>query len=186
MRPHELQPTRLLCPWDSSGQNTGVGYHSIPQGLFTTQGLNPFLLHCRWILYCCLSHQGSPNTVSNKGKLVKNIYFFNAHVFQNFSVLIRIMGFSSDSKCKESTCNAGELGLTPGLGRSPGGRHDLHPPLGLFKGQYSCLENPHGQRRLSCYSPWGRKESDRTEWIMNFHGGVSTFQGDKNTELFFS
>ena len=41
----------------------------------------------------------------------------------------------------------------PGLGRSPGGGHGN--PL-----QYSCLENPHGQRNLAGYSPWGRKELD--------------------------
>ena len=54
--------------------------------------------------------------------------------------------------------NAGDLGLIPGLGRSTGGRHGN--PL-----QYSCLENPHGQRNLASYSPWGCKESDMTEWL---------------------
>ena len=56
--PHGLQPTRLLCPWNSPGQHTGVGCHSVRQGIFPTQGLNPSLLHCRRILYR-LSHQGS-------------------------------------------------------------------------------------------------------------------------------
>ena len=42
-----------------SGQKTGVGSHSLPQGIFQTERLNPGLLHCRWILYQ-LSHQGSP------------------------------------------------------------------------------------------------------------------------------
>ena len=32
--------------------------------------------------------------------------------------------------------------------------------------QYSCLENPHGQRSLADFSPWGRKESDTTEWVI--------------------
>ena len=41
------------------GQNTGVGSLSLLQQIFPTQGLNPGLLHCRWILYQ-LSHQGSP------------------------------------------------------------------------------------------------------------------------------
>ncbi|KAM7244171.1 hypothetical protein CapIbe_004779, partial [Capra ibex] len=36
-------PTRLLCPWDSSGKNAGVGCHSLLQGIFPTQGLNPRL-----------------------------------------------------------------------------------------------------------------------------------------------
>ena len=53
------QPTRLLCPWDSSGKKTGVGSHSFLQGIFPTQGLNLGFLHCRQILYL-LSHQGSP------------------------------------------------------------------------------------------------------------------------------
>ena len=44
---------------DSPGKNTGVGCHSLWQGIFLTQGLNPGLLHCRWILYP-LSPQGSP------------------------------------------------------------------------------------------------------------------------------
>ena len=57
--PHGLQPARLLCPWDSPGKNTGVGCHALLQGNFPTQGSNPGLLHCRWILHW-LSHQGSP------------------------------------------------------------------------------------------------------------------------------
>ena len=44
---------------DSPGKNTGVGCHALLQGIFPTQGSNPGLPHCRWILYC-LSHQGSP------------------------------------------------------------------------------------------------------------------------------
>ena len=51
--------SRLLHPWNRPGQNSGVGSHSLLQGIFPTQGLNPGLPHCRWILYC-LSHQGSP------------------------------------------------------------------------------------------------------------------------------
>ena len=43
---------RLLCPWTSPGRNTGMGWHSLLQGIFPTQGLNPGLLHCRQILYC--------------------------------------------------------------------------------------------------------------------------------------
>jgi len=49
--PHELQPSRLLCPWDYPGKNTGVGCHFLLPGIFPTQGLNPCLLHRRQILY---------------------------------------------------------------------------------------------------------------------------------------
>ena len=60
--PHGLQPVRPLCPWNSSGQNTGVGSCSLRLGIFPTQGLNLGLPCCRWILYH-LSHQGSPRTL---------------------------------------------------------------------------------------------------------------------------
>ena len=46
-------------PWNSPGQNTGVGSLSLSQGIFPTQGSNPGLLHCRQILYQ-LSHKGCP------------------------------------------------------------------------------------------------------------------------------
>ena len=67
-----------------------------------------------------------------------------------------MVGFPGGSDGKESACNAGDLGLIPGSGRSPGGGHGN--PL-----QYSCLENPHGQRSLEGYSPKHCKESDMTE-----------------------
>ena len=53
LRPHGLQPVRLLSPWDSPGKNTGVGCCTLFQEIFPTQGSNPRLvwfLHCRWIL----------------------------------------------------------------------------------------------------------------------------------------
>ena len=62
---------------------------------------------------------------------------------------------------KESPCNVGGLGLITGVGRYPGGGHGN--PL-----QFSCLENPHGQRNLVGYSPWGHKESDMTEQLSTF------------------
>ena len=66
------------------------------------------------------------------------------------------LGFLGGSDSKESTCNVGDLGSIPELGRSPGEEHGN--PL-----QYSSLENPHGQRSLVGYSPWGGKESGMTK-----------------------
>ena len=54
-----LQPHGLYSPWNSPGQNTGVGSLSLLQGIFPNQGLNPGLPHCGQILYQ-LSHKGSP------------------------------------------------------------------------------------------------------------------------------
>ena len=53
-----LQP-HWYCPWNPPGQNAGVGSLSLLQGIFLTQGSNPGLPHCRWILYQ-LTHKGSP------------------------------------------------------------------------------------------------------------------------------
>ena len=53
-----LQPHGLQSPWNSPGQNTGVGSLSLLQGIFPALGLNPGLLHWRWILYQ-LNHKGS-------------------------------------------------------------------------------------------------------------------------------
>ena len=73
------------------------------------------------------------------------------------------INFPGDSDGKESACNAGDLGSIPGLGRSYGEGHGN--PL-----QYSCLENPHGQRSLAVgYSPWGHKESDTTERLSKIY-----------------
>ena len=56
---NSLRPLGLYSPWNSLGQNTGVGSLSFLQGIFPTQGSNSGLLHCRQILYQ-LSHKGSP------------------------------------------------------------------------------------------------------------------------------
>ena len=66
------------------------------------------------------------------------------------------MDFPGGSDDKEFACNAGDLGSIPRLGRSFVEGHGN--PL-----QYSCLENPHGQRSLVGYSPCGSEESDTTE-----------------------
>ena len=56
---NSLWPHERYSPWNSPGQNTGVGSLSLLQGIFPSHGSNPGLLHCRWILYQ-LSHQRSP------------------------------------------------------------------------------------------------------------------------------
>ena len=74
---------------------------------------------------------------------------------------------------KNLPANAGDMrdaGLTPGLGRSPGGGNGN--PL-----QYSCLENPHGQRSLAGYSPWCHKEVDMTELLSKHSDGSARLVG---------
>ena len=57
VRPHGLQPTRVLRPWDFPGKSTGVGCHCL------LWGLNLGLPYCRQILYQ-LSHNGSPGVLA--------------------------------------------------------------------------------------------------------------------------
>ena len=79
-------------------------------------------------------------------------------------VLSDSMGFPGGSDGKASTCNAGDLGLIPGLGRSPGGGHGS--PL-----QYFFLENLHGLGSLVSYDAWVRKELYTTERLSTAHFG---------------
>ena len=69
----------LYSPWNSPGQNTGVGSLCLFQGIFPTQGLNPTLPHCRQIHYQ-LSHKGSPIT-SLRTVYVIEIFFFSPVLF---------------------------------------------------------------------------------------------------------
>ena len=81
-------------------------------------------------------------------------------------MLIRLPGSSAG---KESACNAGDLGWITGWGRSHEGVHGN--PL-----QYSCLENPHGQRSLVVYSPWCCKELDTTEQLSTAQHSMDAYQ----------
>ena len=99
-----------------SSKKTGVHHHSLLQGIFLALGWNPPLLQllpCSRILYGWATRE--------------------AHT--KLSCLKITVGFPAGSEVKVSACNAGDLGLIPGLGRSPGEANGN--PL-----QYSYLENP--------------------------------------------
>ena len=80
------------------------------------------------------------------------------------------MIFFHGSDSKESPCNAGDLGSSPELERSPGEWNG--PTLVFLSGEF------HGQRSLVAYSLWGCKESDMTEWLthslFHFHENINT------------
>ena len=132
------------------------GCHFLLRGKFLIQGWNLYLLH--WQAGSLpLSHQGSPvftPTIYFLELFETQMPLYMCHwvfpknknfFFINLSMIIKV--FPGDSDGEESTCNAGDLGSLPGLGRSPGGGHGN--PL-----QYSCLENP----------------MDRGAWWAIFHG----------------
>ena len=104
------------------------------------------------------------SSLPNFSSLIKLIFLVSpldhsALIFNSTSIILSYFppasNISGGSDSKESTCNAGDLCSTPGLGRSPEGEHGKLSIL--------CLENPHGQRSLACYSSWGHKELDKTE-----------------------
>ena len=77
-----------VSTWNSPGKNTGVGYHSLLQGIFLIQGWNPGLLHWKGIL-CHLSHQGSPE---------HTLYAFNSLWLWRYFILVIVL-CTLDNKC---------------------------------------------------------------------------------------
>ena len=71
--PMDCSPPGSSVHWDSPGKNTRVGCHAFFQGIFSTQGSNPGLPHCRQILYC-LNYQGSPLFVFSYTEQFGNVY----------------------------------------------------------------------------------------------------------------
>ena len=95
-----FRPNGLHSPWNSLGQNTEVGSLSLLQGIFTTQGANSGLLHCRRILYQ-LSHKGSPRILEwvaypfSRGSLVETASVVTLASFQTVLVFLMAPDFYS-------------------------------------------------------------------------------------------
>ena len=113
LQSHGLQPTRLLCPWDFSGKDTGVVCHFLLQGIFPTKGLNPGLLHCRQILYQ-LSSQGSPlrpwdMTIFPTVQQVPYIGTFRLQTFKDVNMHLHVQSryFTSGLHCH--TCASSKV-----------------------------------------------------------------------------
>ena len=94
VRPHGLQPTRLLCPWDSPGKNAGMGCHFLLQGIFPTQGSNPRLL-------CLLHWQAGSLTLVPPGKPLKCIKTSNHYVVHQKHSVVSQLYFKSKLIGKE-------------------------------------------------------------------------------------
>ena len=97
LQPHGLQTTRLFCPWNFPGKNTGVGYYFLG---FPDSSVGEESVQCR-----------RPQFYSRVRKIPWRRDRLPTPVF---------LGFRCGSAGKESTCNAGDLGLIPELRRSPG------------------------------------------------------------------
>ena len=115
-------------------KNIGMGCRSLLQGIFPTQGLNPSLLHCRWILYR-LSHQGSLLVNNNSSSCFLSVYW-GSSIFRAFTGTISpcnnpgpqvLLQLPFDGKEKQSTehCQQGRathlLTGTTGINTQAGG-----------------------------------------------------------------
>ena len=148
----------ICLPWSDGTRCHDISFLSFTPTLslssftFSKRLFSSFFTFCHKGGVICLSEV----TDFSLGNLDSRLCFIQPSNLHN---IFCVQGFLGDSDGKEATCNAGDLGSIPGLGRCPGGGHGN--PL-----QHSSLENPHGQRRTGggrSYSPWGSKESDTTE-----------------------
>ena len=162
-----LLPTRLPCPWNSPGKNSGVGSHSLNQEIFLTQGSNPDLLHCRWILYS-LSHQRSPldcketKPVNPKGNQ-PGIFIGRTDAEAEAPILwppdVKSWLIRKDPHVGKDWRQEEKRAITDDL---VGWHHQLNGHE--FE---QAPGDDEGQGSLACCSPWGSKKPGLTEWLNN-------------------
>ena len=143
-----LRPHGLFIPWNSPGQNTGVGSLSLLQGILSAQVSNPGLPHCRQIHYQ-LSHKGSGQSYQS------NIWASETPVLWPPHAKSWLIGKDSDGGRdwgqEEKGTTADEMA-------------GWHLWLDGHESQWT-LGVGDGQGGLVCCNSWGCKESDTTEWL---------------------
>jgi len=128
--PHRLSPTRLLCPRNSAGKNSGVSCHSLLQRIFLTQGSNPGLLHYRQVL--CVAGQTPEKSFVQAPKKSCNIQ----------------SGLPGGSVVKKIHLQCRRHGFDPWVQEIPWKRKWQPTPVFLPR-------EPQGKKNLGGYSPWG-------------------------------
>ena len=152
VRPHRWQPTRLPCSWDSLGKNTGVGCHFLLQCM-TVKSKNEVAQSCPTLsnpMDCSLpgssAHGIFQARVLEYGVALRSLlciyYIYNYYIYIYIIQVINVGASQVAPVVKNPPANPGdirEVGLIPGLERSPGGGH--RNPL-----QDSRLENSMDRR----------------------------------------
>ena len=152
-----LWPHGLHSPWNSPGQNSRVGSLSLLKGIFPTQGSNPGLLHCRWILYQ-LSHKESPPT-----------FFFSTPWTRACQAPLS-MEFSRQEYCSGLPClSPGDLpdsGIEPG---SPALQADSllfeSPRKPPFLLRYILCHFPHPKHTHKSWTPLSDMVANSHMWL---------------------
>ena len=140
---NSLWPHGLYSPWNSPGQNTGVGSHSLLQGIFPTQGLNPGFPHYRQILYQ-LSHQGSPKRVVKRERIIQEELMV---IWDTVGVMPGLLRWLSGIclQCRRP-------GFDPWVGRIPWRREGLPTPV-FWPGEFH-VRYIHGVAKSWTLTEW--------------------------------
>ena len=191
-----LRPRGLYSPWNSLGQNTGMGSLSLLQGIFLTQGLNPGLPHCSQILYQ-LRHKGSPRILewvaypfsrylpdsgielgspalwtelSGKPKTHSEVKLYSEEKYilkPSFTIYYIYSDYMYRNEDFSQLYKLYKI------------YYVLYPWVGKIAWRRGWHPTPvflsgesHGQRSLAGYSPCGHKELDTTEWLTHTHSHI--------------
>ena len=172
----------LLHPWNFPGKSTGVGCHFLLQGIFLTEGSNPGFPHCRQTLPSEPPGKSSPDS--------SIIYMFSLHyisvllyytciciIINMLSLFIISLYFWVCSLVAQAVKNLSAMQDTwfDCWVRKIPWRREWQPTPVFFPGEF------HGHRILVVYSPWGHKESDRTEQLtLSFPGSSDSKESARN------
>ena len=145
--PHGLQPTRLLCPWDFPGKDTGVGFHLLLQGVFPTQGSHPGLPCCRQTLYQ-LSHKGSPIKLGRRENLLlwpeelwSQSHEENPHSFSSLSLCHLTLEVDASAESEQQRDQGRKsLGEEKCWGHCGKKRAEEHGPMKLYMNFCPCTQ----------------------------------------------
>ena len=144
MRPHRRQPTRLPCPWDSPGKNTGLGYHFLLQCM-KVKSESEVVQSCRLFATTRTAAYQAPPSMG----------FSRQECWSGFPLPSPPHGTSDiEPACQCRRCK--RCRFHPWVGKIPW-RRAWQPTPVFLPGE------SHGQRSLVGYSPQSRKESDTTK-----------------------
>ena len=148
-----LWPHGLYSPWDSPGQNTGLGSRSLLQWIFPTQELNGVFCIAGGFFTSWATREAhiglGPTQMTSLNVNYKDTVF-------KYSPILRYWVFSGGSNGKKIYLQCRRPGFDPWVGKIPC-RRAWQPTPVFLPGE------PHGQRNLVGYSPWSHKELDMTE-----------------------
>ena len=130
---NSLGPHGLYSPWNSPGQNTGVGSCSLLQGIFPTQGWNPGLLHCRQIPYQ-LNYQGRPKPC------ISHLIFFYLWLLPLYPLLFNFHTLSLTIRHISGIKDSNTYNFLVGMNEIAIAYHNINEMTQIFFGKNQVLK----------------------------------------------